>query len=228
MNRFGLTALLLCLPLAVQGQVISETPRAVGIFAPVQGYDDLTVDRFGTPASPELTELGLVLVSRMFRNTCLTLEQGAALEDAMPPGFAAYESNAFFMGTAVTGDRDRLALSATGNIDTVDAQGHPVLEISARDTGMTCRLEWRMAAPPAADRQESMAVYMEQWFPYEYALVRVERPAMAFTPNITNFAEWDRPCGDRWCPISAIFNFSRGEVILETTLNITAIGGTQP
>ncbi len=228
MIRTGLTALLLLLPLAASGQGIADAPRAVQMFAPVQGYADLTEDRFGTPAAPFSTELGLVLVSRMFRNTCLGIERGEALDDAMPPGFAAYESNAFFMGLEPTGDMDRMALSASGDIDTVDANGHPIIELSAHATGMSCRLEWQMKEPPAADRQDGMAVYMEHWLPFEFALVRVERPSMSATPQITSFAEWDRPCGTRWCKMTAIHNMSRGEVILETTLNITSIGGTTP
>ena len=207
---------------------LPDTPRAIAIFSGVQGYDDLAPERVGHPAKPVEHELGLVLVSRIFRNTCLSLERGASLESATPTGFSPFDAGFYLMGTAPTGQTDRLVLSPTGDIDADETTGHPSIWLTAHDTGMTCRIEWNMENPPAEDRRIGMAQFIEKWLPFEYALVRVERPTLNLDPSVAGFAEWDRPCGDRWCPMSVIYDLPDGSVVLNTMLNITGIEGDRP
>ncbi len=217
-------------PALAQGDALpppGSAPRAVAIFASLQGYDDLTADRFGTPAAPAPHELGLVMISRMFRNTCLGLERGAALVDVMPPGFTAYEDLAYLMGTAPTGEPGAMLLSPTGDIDLDAAMGHPTLRIAPSPRGMTCRIEWQQVAPPATDRQAGMAGFLVHWLPYEFAMVRAT-PSRAMDAQLLDYLEWDRPCADKWCPVTLNYALERGFLNLETRLNITDIEGARP
>lgn len=211
---------------AAQG-AITDAPRTLEIFVPATGYADLAdPDRFGTPAQPLPHELGLALAVRTFKNTCFALERGESLEAAMPPGFAAYETNAYLFGTEPTGESASLTLSATGDIDVDETEGYVTFRISPGESGIRCLVEWRLATLPEPDRQLGMARYVEAWLPYELSLIRVERPILSMEPGVSGTAEWDRPCGDRWCPLTVNYFFDDGLMTLATRLNISEIEGS--
>ncbi len=203
-------------------------PRAAEIFADVQGYADLSTDRHGTVAQPVSHELGLILILRMFRNVCLGLERGAPLDDVMPPGFAAYAQSPYLFGEIQPATDGPQVLSPTGSIDADEDNGHPTIWLSPGETRMNCRLEWRAAAAFPEDRQTGMALFLDDWLPYTLSLVRASRPALVSPPSPFDATEWDRPCGDRWCPVTVIFDLPDGFVSLETRLNITDIESVRP
>ena len=202
-----------------------DAPRATE-FPSVPDYAELQPDRHGTPARPMPNELGAWAVIQTFRATCLSIENGASLAEALPPGFAAWQSGPFFFAEAVPAETGSLALSPTGDIDADDAAGTPILSLSPAPTGMTCRIEWN---PVGETRLDAVPGMVQEWLPFAMAMVRANRPAMTDIPPPVDSAEWDRPCNDRWCPVTATYSVSgRPMLSLETTLDITDIGGTRP
>ena len=202
-----------------------SAPRATE-FPSLPAYEELQADRHGTPAAPMPNELGAWAVIQTFRATCLSIEKGASLSEALPPGFAAWESGPFFFAEAVPAETGSLALSPTGDVDADDAAGTPILTLSPAETGMTCRIEWN---PVGETRLDALPGLVQDWLPYAMAMVRANRPAMTDFPPPVDAAEWDRPCNDRWCPVTAIYAITgRPMLSLETTLDITDIGGDRP
>ncbi len=233
--RAALLAAALALPAAAQGQSLAEMaggpgpadqPRALAVFEGVEGYADLAAERVGTVAQPAANELGLLLVTRMFRNLCLGLEQGAPLDTLLPEPLAAYGQSSYLFGLEA-GDAVAQVVSPTGSIEQDEAEGRPSLWLAPSAMGMTCRIEWAVAEFPA-DVQQAMARYLDDWLPFELALVRASRPVMTAEQPLSNFTEWDRPCGDRWCATTVAYRLAEGFVSIETTLDITDIEGDRP
>ncbi len=212
------------------GPALRDTPRALEVFAGVQGYDDLLPDLYGTVSQPVPTELGALMVLRMFRNVCLGLEQGAALADITPNGFAPYVTLPFSFGDLAEPDygSGSRVLSFTGSIDADEDNGHPFIWLRPEETGMTCRVEWHPGPDVPEDRQHAMADMLNQWAPWQFALIHASRPNLASDPPPSDVTEWDRPCGDRWCPVVILYSFSGGQISIETALNITDIEGDHP
>lgn len=227
MKRFATFTLAVLAPLACSAQP-TEMPRAWHSFAAVEGYDDLSPDRFGTPAYPAPSEMGMALVQRMFRNVCLALERGDTLDAVMPPGFAAYGLGPYMLGTADSGTDGIRILSSTGEIALDEDGGHPAIWLRPADTGMTCAIEWTMAEPMPPERHAGFALLLRDWLPYAFAMVRASRPVLAAELAPSDLLEWDRPCLDGWCPVTANYMLQQGYVRLETRLGITEIGGERP
>lgn len=225
-RTLGLLALgLLPLPAAAQG--ISEVPRAAVIFERVTGYDDISEERSGPLTRPFSNELGIWSVMRLFRNVCIGIERGEPLDVVLPPGFAAFDQSEYYWGNPVPAASGRLVLSPTGSIDEDETAGHPALWISPRPTGTECRVEWRAGEMPD-ETQGYMAALLNTWLPYGHAAAIASRPWLGPDFNRSDFIEWDRPCGDRWCPLTTLYALDDGEIQIATILNITDIGGARP
>lgn len=209
---------------------LRETPRALDVFRDVGGYAEFTADRHGTVTQPLVTELGADLLMRMFRNICLGIERGASLADVTPEGFAPYATLPYSFGDIAAPDYEpgRRVLSFTGSIDADEENGHPVLWLQPENTGMTCQIEWHVGPDVPDDRQGSIATYFDEWVPWAFALVHASRPNRTTDAPRANVTEWDRPCGDRWCPMTITYNFPAGRISVDTTLNITDIQGARP
>lgn len=199
----------------------TDRPRAEALFADVTGYDDLLaqVDRYGTVRDPARTELGLVLILRMFRTTCLGLEAGLAPPDILPPGMSAYDEGRYIFGEQRDASGGPVVLSSTGDIDADEGEGHPTIHLGARDFGTTCRIEWTLPGGAPEDRMAGMATFLARWVPYELALAPADRPVMTPDPEPRGYHAWDRPCGARWCPVILSYDLPAGRISLETTLN---------
>lgn len=233
-----LCATLLC-PSAVQAQTdatfgqapgLRDTPRAIEIFSNVAGYAEFTAERHGTPLRPLATGLGTDLLMRMFRNICLGIERGAALDDVMPDGFAPYASLPYTLGDVTAPDLTpgNRVLSVTGSIDADEDNHHPFIWLDPEATGMTCRLEWHPGDDVPEDHQNTIAQFFDVWVPWQFALVHASRPFFGGPQALTNATEWDRPCSDRWCPMTITYSFPDGWISIDTTLNITDIQGSRP
>jgi hypothetical protein len=222
--------LCLVLPTTAVAQGVHDRPRALDIFTGLAelGYSDLAPDRYGTPANPVPNELGMLLVSRMFRTVCLGLESGAPLDAVMPDGFDNHTLSFWLMGDDTPREGGPIILSSTGDIATDEDDGHPYVELSPDAGGMTCRVSWRIPGPLETTTQSNIAELIATWLPWEYALVDAARPEVATDPGMSRLIEWDRPCGERWCEMTALFSLGSGDVSLTTTLNITGIEGTRP
>jgi len=208
---------------------VRDQPRSIEVLACVSGYETFSPDRFGTLASPRPNELGFLLLLRMFRNVCLGLERGETLDAVMPEGFAAYHSSPYYFGDPdATRHGNTTVLSSTGDIDKDEEGGIPVFWLEPGIGGMTCRVEWRIVEEMSPESRQGIAGLLAHWVPWELALVRAERPLLLGQPALSDFMEWDRPCQGRWCPATAYFDLSRGEVTMRMILNITDIEGERP
>ncbi|GAB5445347.1 hypothetical protein [Gymnodinialimonas sp.] len=209
---------------------MTNAPRALEIFAHIEGYAEFTPDRHGTPTQPLPTTLGTDLVMRIFRNTCLGAERGLPHDAITPQGFAPYETLPYSFGdvTAPNDGQGSHVLSSTGSIDADEEIGHPFIWLTPEPTGMTCRVEWHMGPDLPEDAQAAIASYLDGWVPWAFALVHAAAPYLGTTTPPSHVAEWDRPCGDRWCPMVVLYSFSGGYMTIETTLNITDIQGDRP
>ncbi|MBF9035085.1 hypothetical protein HKCCE2091_12635 [Rhodobacterales bacterium HKCCE2091] len=207
-----------------------DRPRLATILDFPLGYDDMAdAGRFGTVAAPGQNELGLTLVLRMFANVCVGLEEGAPLAAVLPDGFAAYDQSDYLFGTATPATDSPYVLSPTGNIDADETGGHPTFWLRDSGTGMGCQLEWRFAPDDLPEAQRStMAAVVREWLPYQMALVRASRPELSPSPPLFGLQEWDRPCGDRWCPMTAHYDMRDLYLTLDTKLDITAPEGPRP
>ena len=229
--RAALAAACLAMPVASHGQERSDCdqPRSIEVFGCVSGYEMFSPDRFGTLASPRPNTLGFSLVLRMFRNVCLGLERGETLDAVMPEGFAAYHSSPYYWGDPdARRHGDKTVLSSTGNIEKDEDGGNPAIWLEPETGGMTCKVEWRIAEEMSPDNQQFIARRLAQWMPWAFALVRATNPEDLDQSALTNFIEWDRPCQGRWCPVTAIYTLSSGEVTIQMILNITDIEGVRP
>ncbi|WP_224815490.1 hypothetical protein [Hasllibacter sp. MH4015] len=209
---------------------LRDTPRAIEIFSGLTGYGDLLPDLYGTPINPNSTELGALMVQRHFRNVCLGLEQGAPLAQVTPAGFASYPLFPYSFGDIsdpFDGPGDRV-LSPTGSIDADEDNGHPFLWLRPDPLGMTCRVEWHPTGGIPEDRYGPVANVFDIWAAWQFAMVAATRPTMDLAPRRGNATEWDRPCGERWCPVTIIYSLPRGPITMETTLNIVDIEGPRP
>lgn len=213
-----------------ESPTLSNSPRALDIFAHVEGYAEFTPDRHGTLVQPLPTVLGTDLLMRMFRNICLGIEQGATLADVTPDGFAPYVTLPYSFGDIEAPDYDpgRRVLSSTGSIDADETNGHPFIWLTPEPSGMSCRVEWHMGRDLPDDVQAGIASYLDRWVPWAFSLVHAVAPYRGITPPPSHVMEWDRPCGDRWCPMVVLYSFSSGRISIDTTLNITSIQGTRP
>ncbi|MBY4892816.1 hypothetical protein KUL25_08570 [Rhodobacteraceae bacterium N5(2021)] len=213
-----------------QPPAATDTPRALDIFSHIEGYAEFTAERHGAVTQPLATELGTDLLLRIFRNTCLGIERGQSLAEITPNGFAPYETLPYSFGdvTAPLFTPGRRVLSPTGSIDADEGNGHPSIWLAPEETGMTCRIEWHIGPDVPEARQQSIANYLQQWVPWSFALIHASRPFAGGTPPLTSATEWDRPCGDRWCPMTIVHSFPAGRISIETTLNITDIEGSAP
>lgn len=218
----------LVLPLGAAADGVRDTPRALEVFAAVSGYSDISDGRYGTPAAPAPSELGVIMVSRMFRNVCLGIEAGASLETVLPAGFSIHSSAFWLMGDDTPRTGGPLVLSSTGDIAQDEDDGHPSIELRPDAGGMICRINWRMPEALGQAQQAAISDLIATWVPWEYALVAAARPEPAGDPSMSRLLEWDRPCGDRWCAMSALFSLGRGDISLSTTLDITDIEGDRP
>ena len=203
-------------------------PRAWLTFDALRGYDDLPPERHGTPAQPDPSELGMLLVMRMFRNVCLGLERGAALDSVMPPGFAAHASGPYLFGADAPAGSNTRILSATGSAERDETEGRPTVSLRPARTGMSCAIEWYVPQGMEPNHAQALALVVRDWLPYRMALVRASPPALSAAPPPSDVIEWDRPCADAWCPVTAIYTLSDILVRLETRLTITDIGGNRP
>ena len=236
MTRFLTTALALALPLVAAAQgtgdlgagppAPAEAPRTASLLDNVTGYADLMPDFYGTPDAPKPNDLGMLMVMRIFQNVCLGLERGVPLEQAMPPGFTGYHRSNYMFGDGSRDPVGAAVLSATGDIDADETNGHPTVWIAPNKGSVTCRAEWRVPGDIPDDTQQAMAIVLEDWFPFIFALVRVSRPLMTGAPTVNDAVDWDRPCGDLWCPVRTIFQGDRGYFSVETRLNIDLTAGT--
>lgn len=213
-----------------QSPALRDTPRAVEIFSDIAGYAEFTTERHGTPTQPLATELGADLLMRMFRNVCLGIERGETLAQITPDGFAPYASLPYSLGdvTAPDDTPGSRVLSATGSIDMDEDNHHPFIFLHPEETGMSCRLEWHTGADVPEDRQNSIAQYFDGWVPWAFSLVHASPPYFGAPQPLSNATEWDRPCGDRWCPMTITYSFPAGRITIDTTLNITDIQGDRP
>ena len=222
-------ALSLVFPVSALAQTAApaDSARARGFDAPPSGYADIRPDDHGTPADPAPTELGALLVMRMFQTVCLGLERRAELGAVLPRGFAAFAAGPYLFAEAVPAADGDLVLSPTGNIDADEAAGHPTVLLTVAETGMDCRVEWLPRGE--ATRLDAIPGLVQAWFPWELALIRVSRPPVAAWP-MTDLVEWDRPCNGRWCRVEASYALegARPRLSLSTTLDITGIGGKRP
>ena len=226
MIRAALLAALVALPGA--GGAQETGPRALALFAPARGYDDLPPERFGPPSAPVANELGLVLMLRMFRNVCLGLERGDTLQEVMPPDFDAYNMVAYMQIVGGDSGSRALVLSPTGDVDADEAAGTPTFTLLPTGDRFSCTLERQLTEDLPDDRQAGMAMFFENWLPYALALVRASRPHLGPEPLLFDAAEWDRPCGDGWCPLQVIYDLPGGYVSLTTTIDIATIAGDLP
>lgn len=226
----ALGALLLCAGGAfAQAGAPSDQPRAVDLFSRDLGYEYLAQpDRYGTVTDPFRNELGLHLLVETFRNVCFGLERGDALEAALPPGYSAYGQNAYYFADEDAEEIGNIVLSPTGDIDVDEENGHPTFWLRPGTLGMNCRIEWTFEADLPDATQDAMAFYLEEWLPLAFALVPADRHELATGRPLYAFAEWDRYCLGRWCPMTVNIRLGTATVILETTLNITGFEGTAP
>ena len=219
---------LLLLPVTALAQTSppADMPRAHGFAAPPAGYADIRPDAHGTPADPAPTEMGALLVMRMFQTVCLGLERGESLDAVTAEGFAAYAASPYYFADIEPAEMGDLVLSPTGDIDADEAAGHPTIALMEVDTGMDCRIEW---SPVGETRLDAVPELVEVWLPWDLALIRASRPTLGVSPT-TDLVEWDRPCNGRWCRLDASYAIdgSHPRLALSTTLDITAIGGDRP
>ncbi|ABD55889.1 hypothetical protein [Jannaschia sp. CCS1] len=229
----------LCVPVAAIAQSgftfgaspgLRDTPRALELFDDIQGYADLAPERHGTVDQPLQTELGTHLLLRAFRNVCLGIEQGRALADVMPGDFAPYVTLPYSFGDIEEPDYGpgRRVLSSTGSIDTDEDEGRPFIWLAPDPAGLSCRIEWHIDGNLPEARQHAIASYLDNWVPWQFALVHGSRPVLGTAPMPSHVSEWDRPCGDRWCPLVILYSFVGGQISVETVLNITDIEGDLP
>lgn len=230
--RVALTAACLFMPVASHGQErgVRDQPRSLEVFGDASGYEMFSPGRVGTLANPRPSELGFSLVLRMFRNVCLEVERGEALDAVMPDGFAAYHSTPYTFGPDETRIGVTTVLSSTGDIDKDEDGGHPAIWLAPRTGGMTCTVEWTIMEEMSAISREAIAQIIAQWVPWELALVPASRPVIGDQSSLSDGIDWDRPCQGRWCPARIIYFLSRGDqrVSMEMTLNITDIEGERP
>ncbi len=221
-------ALMLLAPLPAGAEGVRDTPRAVDVFAGLSGYADLPPDRYGTPADPAPGELGLLLVSRILRNVCLGIEAGQGIAAVTPEGFAPHSAAFWLMGDATPKQGGPVVLSSTGEIALDEDDGHPAIELRPAPSGMTCRVNWRIPGELDDATKLRLGEIVTDWLPWEYALVAAGRPERMRDPAIPILVEWDRPCGDRWCAMTALYHPRTGDVTLTTTLDITDVEGNRP
>jgi hypothetical protein len=228
--RAALAAACLAMPVASHGQErsVRDQPRSFEVFGGVSGYETFSPDRFGTLASSRPNELGFLLVLRMFRNVCLGLERGETLDAVMPEDFSAYHFSSYYFGPDATRRGDTTVLSSTGDIEKDEDGGNPAIWLEPDTGGMNCKVEWRIAEEVSPESRQAIAGLLAQWVPWELALVRADRPLHFGQPNLSDAIEWDRPCQGRWCPATAYYNLSRGNVTMRMTLNITDTEGVRP
>ena len=225
--------LALLLPLAAAAQTASapplpERPRALALFDGLRGYADFPPDRTGTPAQPHANELGFSLVIRMFRTVCMDLEDGAPLDGAMPDGFAPYPMAVYYWGPDAEPKGDIVVLSSTGSIDRDEAEGRPAFWLTPSSSGMGCQVEWTIASELSPSSQSTMVEMIEHWLPWRMALVRADRPNLVPEPAPFGLIEWDRPCGNGWCAVTARYDLPGGTLALDTKLAIADFGGARP
>jgi hypothetical protein len=228
--RAALAAAFLAMPVESHGQehAVRDHPRSFEVFGDVSGYETFSPERFGTLASPRANELGFLLVLRMFRNVCLGLERGEALDAIMPADFAAYHSSPYFFGPDATRRGNTTVLSSTGDIEKDEDGGKPSIWLEPGAGGMTCTVEWRIAEEMSPESRQAIAGLISQWAPWELALVPASRPLPPDQSALSDAIEWDRPCQGRWCPATASYNLPGGELTMRMTLNIADIGGQRP
>ncbi|MBD3664280.1 hypothetical protein [Sulfitobacter aestuariivivens] len=211
--------------LHAQQTAILPEPRALTAFAAADGYADMTPDRYGTPASPKTDELGLYLLLRMFRTTCMGLERGKSLADVMPKDFFVTGSSRYLLGPDATPKGETIVLSSTGDIALDEDKGHPAIWIEPKAQSVVCSAQWRMPTQITPEQQAIYAGFLSDWVPFELALVRATRPIDGTDPGVTALIEGDRPCGDAWCPVSILYSLRRGDISLKTVLNTATING---
>ena len=226
--RAALAAVCLASPVAAQEHNVRDQPRSFEVFDSATGYATFSPERFGTLASPRADELGFLLVLRMFRNVCLGLERGETLNAVMPDGFAAYHSSTYHFGPDATRRGTASVLSPTGDIAQDEDGANPAIWLEPGAGGMICSVKWRIAEEMSPESRQAIAGLLAQWVPWELALVRASRPPLQEQSALSDAIEWDRPCRGRWCPATAFYNLSRGDVSLQMTLNITDIEGVRP
>ena len=220
-----IAALMLAGPSAAQP--VSDVPRTSEMFADPLGYEDLAdTALYGTPGNPNRDPAGLFLVMRMFHNTCLGLEAGLKLSDAMPPGFSAQEEWQYLFG--IERSSDWLVLTPTGDVEADEAQSLPIFFLLPNAEGMSCRLEWNFPPEDVAEHADDMVALLRARLPYRMMLLPASDITMIPDINRSGFLDWDRVCANRFCPTRAMYSMSRAWVSLATTLNITAIEGTRP
>lgn len=228
--RPGLAGACLLMAGNVAAAAPTDTPRVFAFYDGIEGYDEFAAERFGAPDKPRADELGTLLILRMFRNVCFGIEAGAALDDVMPPLFSAYPSLSYEFGEgpaeAVPGDP--VVLSSTGDAIEDEDGGHPAISLSPNENGMTCTIRWRFVDGSDVDNAMAMASVLSDWMPYSFSLIPATRPQMGLPASPLGFGDWDRPCLDRYCPVTVIYDFPDGFNSIETTLNITGIGGGRP
>ena len=108
---------------------------------------------------------------------------------------------------------------------------HALIALERSENGrdrFSCTLERQLTEDLPDDRQAGMAMFFENWLPYALALVRASRPHLGPEPLLFDAAEWDRPCGDGWCPLQVIYDLPGGYVSLTTTIDIATIAGDLP
>ena len=210
-----------------QDRSVRDEPRSFEVFERFPGYELFSADRHGPMVKPHANELGFSLVLRMFRTVCLAVEQGEDPKDVAPEGYSVHNFNTYFFGPGTPPSGEKVALSSTGDIEMDEDDGLPSIWFEPRSTGMICGIDWP-AKDMTPDSQQAIAGLILHWLPWELALVRASRPMTLYEPPLSDAIEWDRPCGNRWCPLSAFYSLSRGEVFMRMTLNITEIAGPRP
>lgn len=220
----------LAAPLAAQDGATPpfDMPRSTALFAGQAGWETLDAERFGTPEVPKINELGMFLVQRMFRAVCTGIEAGKTPEEVLPEGFSGYNDFDYLMALPGEARAGRDVYSLTGSEETDEIETHPAFHLREGVTGVTCALVWWLPDDIPEDRQAPMASMIAQWMPYEMSLVRVTKPDLGNAAPPSHHLEWDRPCGDAWCPVSATYIMRGGPMRLETLLNIKKIAGGTP
>ena len=218
------------LPTTLSAQMgpLQDRPRSLALFSGIASIYPMDPARFGTAANPKPNELGFLIVLRLFRDVCLRLERGVELDIVMPREFSSHAFSAYYFGADAAPRGPNLVLSATGDIDADESNGHPVIWLEPSSQGMICKVEWHMSQDPGQDVVEAISGLILHWVPWELSLIPGEKPSAMNQSAAEGLGSWDRPCQDRWCPVSVLYAPRQTLVSLSTRLNITDIGGVAP
>lgn len=163
---------------------------------------------------------GLWAVFGVTRQLCGALHRGEkSLVDAAPKGFKIERADIHALGFEGKGwNKDRFAVTVTGDSELDVAAGHPYWEITYEDNGRlaTCSVTLgsfsrREGGAAGKEERERAIPFMYVFVPQMFGSILVEpHNAGAHPLSPGDVLSMVSPCGPDWCRITTSFDFREG------------------